>query len=154
MILSGQSIQNLNIMRPFIGRTRYKGMTFGCGSAGYDVRVEFQDTQKQIYLGPGDFILGSTMDKFNMPLDVLGIVHDKSTWARRGLAVQNTVIEPGWRGFLTLELTNHGPVGLTIEAGMPIAQIVFHWVDKPTTGYEGKYQDQRRRPVEAILEDN
>jgi dCTP deaminase len=40
----------------------------------------------------------------------MGIVHDKSTWARRGLVVQNTVIEPGWHGYqTTIELTNHGP---------------------------------------------
>ena len=42
-----------------------------------------------------------------MPSDVLGQVCDKSTWARRGVAVQNTIIEPGWRGYLTVELTNH-----------------------------------------------
>lgn len=84
-----------------------------------------------------------------MPKNVVGIVHDKSTWARRGLAVQNTVIEPGWRGFLTLELTNHGSVPIKIERAMPIAQIVFHFTDEETVGYEGKYQDQERGPQEA-----
>ena len=87
-----------------------------------------------------------------MPPDVLGIVHDKSTWARLGLACQNTVIEPGWHGWLTLELTNHGTEALTIERGMPIAQVIFHFVDDDTVGYEGKYQDQRRGPVKPILE--
>jgi dCTP deaminase len=48
------------------------------------------------------------------------------------LTVQNTVIEPGWRGYLTLELTNHGPNRLEIPAGSPIAQIIFEMLDEPT----------------------
>jgi dCTP deaminase len=89
-----------------------------------------------------------------MPAQVCGIVHDKSSWARRGLAVQNTVIEPGWRGFLTLELTNHGDEVLEIEAGSPIAQILFHWIDHPPENlYSGKYQDQRPGPVPYIHEE-
>jgi dCTP deaminase len=59
------------------------------------------------------------------------------------------VIEPGWRGFLTLELTNHGPETIKIMRAMPIAQILFHFTDKDTVGYEGKYQDQERGPQEA-----
>ena len=154
MILSGKTIQQLQIMEPFYGRTRHHGMTFGCGPAGYDVRVEFDETGdiKKVQLNPGDFILASTIEKFNMPPSVLGIVHDKSTWARKGIAVQNTVIEPGWRGWLTLELTNHGPSPVTIDRCMPIAQIIFHQIDEPAKIYEGKYQDQKRGPVQAIFE--
>ncbi len=88
-----------------------------------------------------------------MPNSVMGIVHDKSSWARHGVAVQNTVIEPGWRGYLTLELTNHSQQTRTIKPGDPIAQIVFHWLDEPTKQpYEGKYQDQAAGPQEAIAE--
>lgn len=154
MILSGKTIQQLGIMEPFYGRTRHQGMTFGCGPAGYDVRVEFDETGSQdaVQLLPGQFLLASTIERFIMPPDVLGIVHDKSTWARLGLACQNTVIEPGWQGWLTLELTNHGTEALTIERGMPIAQVIFHFVDDDTVGYEGKYQNQKRGPVRPILE--
>lgn len=85
-----------------------------------------------------------------MPTDVIGVVHDKSSWARRGLAVQNTVIEPGWRGFLTLELTNHGTRKLHIPKGCPIAQIVFHRLDEPAARpYDGRYQDQPPGPQPA-----
>lgn len=84
-----------------------------------------------------------------MPKNVLGIVHDKSTWARQGIACQNTVIEPGWRGYLTLEITNHGRIPIKFESGMPIAQVVFHFVDQMTDGYEGKYQDQEAGPQSA-----
>jgi len=88
-----------------------------------------------------------------MPDDLLGVVHDKSSWARRGLTVQNTVIEPGWRGFLTLELTYHGDADLALHQGDPIAQIVFHRLDMATVQpYDGKYQDQAPGPQEAIEE--
>jgi dCTP deaminase len=153
-ILSGQTIQDLSIISPFYGRTRHEGLTFGCGPSGYDVRVEFDSKgiNKEVSLLPGQFMLASTIEKFDMPNHVVGIVHDKSTWARRGLAVQNTVIEPGWKGWLTLELTNHGIHPLLIKRGMPIAQILFHSTDRPTKGYEGKYQDQARGPVQPISE--
>jgi len=154
MILSGRTIQKLQIMEPFYGRSKSHGMTFGCGPAGYDVRVEFDENgiQESVSMLPGQFLLASTMERFTMPSDVLGIVHDKSTWARLGLACQNTVIEPGWQGWLTLELTNHGLDPILIKRTMPIAQVVFHFVDGDTVGYQGKYQDQKRGPVQPILE--
>ncbi len=83
-----------------------------------------------------------------MPPYLVGIVHDKSTWARRGLSVFNTVIEPGWRGFLTLELVYHGGDRLHIPAGAGIAQVIFHDLASPAA-YDGKYQDQADQPVGA-----
>lgn len=95
-------------------------------------------------------MLLSTMERFTMPNDVVGIVHDKSTWARRGLAVQNTVIEPGWSGYLTLEVTNHGHDVIQCWGGVGIAQIIFHRLDEPTDmPYDGKYQNQERGPQRA-----
>lgn len=155
MILSGYKIQELGIMEPFYGRTKHRGMTFGCGPAGYDVRVEFDDTGelKKYTLPPGGFMLASTIEKFRMPNHVLGIVHDKSTWARLGIACQNTVIEPGWVGYLTLELTNHGDYPITFHREDPIAQVIFHYVDGYVKPYDGKYHDQPRGPVSPILEE-
>jgi len=157
MILSSQTIRRYceeqNLISPFYERTRHEGMTFGLSSAGYDVRVEFDLESPYSYrvLNPGDFILASTVERFKMPNDLIASVADKSSWARRGLAVQNTIIEPGWEGWLTLELTNHGKETLRIEKGMAIAQIVFQTLDFPTDQpYEGKYQDQQRGPVGAI----
>lgn len=136
------------IFSPFMERTRHNGMTYGCGPAGYDVRIA-----ENLSLVPGDFALASTMERFSMPFDLIGIVHDKSTWVRMGLGVFNTVIEPGWRGFLTLELKNNGNKVLDIEAGTPIAQILLHVLDEPTTRpYSGKYQDQEAGPQPALLE--
>ena len=84
-----------------------------------------------------------------MPTNMLGIVHDKSTWARRGLSVFNTVIEPGWHGFLTLELVYHGNENLLIPAGSGIAQVIFHRTMEEAE-YTGKYANQPDRPVHAI----
>jgi dCTP deaminase len=64
--------------------------------------------------------------------------------------VQNTVIEPGWSGWLTLEIANHGREAITLTRGVGIAQILFHPLDKPTAlKYTGKYQNQERGPVSA-----
>ena len=148
MILSGQSIRRRGVFTPFSERTKYAGMTYGLGPAGYDVRVA-----EHILLMPNMAVLASTIEHFNMPRDVLGKVADKSTWARRFLAVQNTIIEPGWRGHLTLELSNHGPGSLEIMPGMPIAQIILQLLDEPTEQpYDGKYQDQSAGAVAAVFE--
>jgi dCTP deaminase len=172
VILSAQSILKRKIISPSVERTVVNGKSYGISSAGYDVRVDLSvgnavavmsRRPKPDELAPGlfmntavgnpnDFMLAATLEHFNMPDDVLGIVHDKSSWARKGLTVQNTVIEPGWRGYLTLELTYHGPGDreIVIQHGDPIAQIVFHQLDEPTIfPYEGKYQDQERGPQPA-----
>ena len=73
----------------------------------------------------------------------------KSTWAREGLSVFNTVIESGWNGFLTLELVYHGQKDLHIPAGSGIAQVIFHQLHEPGY-YQGRYQNQADKPVDAI----
>lgn len=132
---------------PFVERQQHErsGTSFGLSACGYDVRIA-QDRR----LGPGEFVLASTVERFVMPRDVMAQVADKSTWARRGLAVQNTIIEPGWEGWLTLELTNHGGKVLTLLAGTPVAQIIFMRLEEATEQpYEGKYMNQENKPVEA-----
>lgn len=121
------------------------GVSHGMSEAGYDVRIK-----QDIWLHPfKKFSLASTIEKFRMPHYLVGIVHDKSTWARRKLSVFNTVIEPGWVGFLTLELVYHGWKPLHIPAGAGIAQVVFHQTSDHAQ-YTGKYQNQENRPVKAI----
>ena len=162
MILSAQSILTrcvrcegtewvplaFPMIEPFHDRTVFNGMTFGLGPAGYDVRIDQSFT-----LWPKQFRLASTMERFEVPRDITFKVEDKSSWARKGLSLFNTTGEPGWEGYLTLELVNHSWRPLRFERGMPIAQIVFHQLDRPTSQpYSGKYQDQRAGPVEAIEE--
>lgn len=161
MILSAQSIRQrcltrgLDIETPpllsnFIERDRFKGTSAGLSPSGYDLRLVLADDADHHWLSPGEFLLAATLERFSMPLDLLGIVHDKSTWARRGLSCFNTVIEPGWEGYLTLELVNHGQNGIHLQAGQGIAQVVFHMLDSPTEQpypEDGKYANQGYGPV-------
>ncbi len=147
-------------------KERLHGVSHGLAEAGYDIRIkqsvaffpglslgsihiDHGDTRK---IEDGNFCLASAMEEFDMPNTLVGIVHDKSSWARQGLSVFNTVIEPGWQGFLTLELVYHGRKPLIIPAGAGIAQVIFHKVAVPAQ-YVGKFQNQEDRPVENIMYD-
>lgn len=147
MILSGKNICNQEILLPHEPKTQIFGMSYGESLSGYDIRIRDWTLMEK-----GDFQLGITVERFFMPKNVLGVVHDKSSWARRGLSVFNTVIEPGWCGYLTLELVYHGDKLLWINPEAPIAQVIFHYIDEPTGGYDGKYQNAKQTPQEAILD--
>lgn len=150
---------------PIVGMLDHKvsehGVSHGLSEAGYDIRIKQDIRFLQTYGGMaveingvvtdrklGRFTLASAIEEFNMPTNLAGIVHDKSTWARHGLSVFNTVIEPGWKGFLTLELVYHGNEELIIPAGAGIAQVVFHETTNHVA-YSGKYQGQEDAPVPA-----
>ena len=141
MYLSANTLRKIKPVDPFVERGVFRGMSYGLSLCGYDIRIA-----EQVTLNSNDFSLASSIERFEMPKNVVGFVHDKSTWARRGLQVQNTVIEPGWEGYLTLELsTSKLPPPyrwLYIEKGAPIAQILFAHIDEDTEGYTGKYQNQ------------
>lgn len=125
-------------------KLREHGVSYGLSEAGYDIRIK-----QDVILHPfRRFTLASTVERFQMPDDLVGIVHDKSTWARRGLSVFNSVIEPGWEGWLTLGLVYHRWWPLHIPAGAGIAQVIFHQLDEPAA-YTGKYQGQPDEPVKA-----
>lgn len=155
--LNGEMEQR-GLVWPFNERTVVRGKSFGLSHCGYDIRVSVPDNghlvggHKAITLRPGQFFLASSMERIKMPNDLVAIVHDKSSWARMGLALQNTVLEPGWEGWITLEITAHrDPV--TIFDGDPIAQLMFHRLEEPTKKpYTGKYQNQADGAVEAINE--
>jgi dCTP deaminase len=148
MILPAQTIRKLKPILPFNERAIRDGMSFGLSHAGYDVRIA-----ETMWLMPGMFSLASTVEEFFMPNDLVAFVHDKSSWARRGLSLFNTVIEPGWNGFLTLELVNHSTDPIRLLSGAPIAQIIFMRMEEPAEKpYTGKYQNQQRGPQEAIYE--
>ena len=138
------------------------GVSHGLGEAGYDIRIKQRIAFSELYekrvvhisdriegkTTTGRFVLASAMEEFDMPDNLVGIVHDKSTWARRGLSVFNTVIEPGFKGGLTLELVYHGDENLIIPAGAGIAQVMFHKTVCKAQ-YSGKYQGQSTNPEPA-----
>lgn len=141
--------------------------TYGLGEAGYDIRIKQDVHFYRTWYGtrwvqvrdrsnvspyecePGTFAIASAIEEFDMPVSLMGIVHDKSSWARQGLSVFNTVIENGWKGFLTLELVFHGEGDLFIPAGSGIAQVIFHRTQE-LASYNGRYQNQSDMPVPAM----
>lgn len=142
------------------------GMSYGLSEAGYDIRIkqhirfypvnpnaEFKKFRVMSFTndslindGGGRFTIASAVEEFQMPDYLVGRVCDKSSWARKGLSVFNTVIEPGFVGGLTLELVYHGRTELIIPAGAPIAQVLFEEVKNPAR-YKGKYQFQSTDPT-------
>lgn len=148
MIVNQESLLYADPVWPMhAAKHKLHGVSYGLAEAGYDIRIK-----QDVWLHPFKrFSLASSIEKFSMPHNLVGIVHDKSTWARRKLSVFNTVIEPGWVGFLTLELVYHGWKPLHLPAGAGIAQVIFHEI-KHSVAYNGKYQNQQDRPVEAIIE--
>ncbi len=170
MIINRQELFNASPIKDMLTtKEREHGVSHGLAEAGYDIRIK-----QEILFTPrilndilcmrigvrdgkafdhteGRFIIASAIEEFQMPDNLVGVVHDKSTWARHGLSVFNTVIEPGWKGFLTLELVYHGQEHLHIPSGSGIAQILFSEVKVPAA-YAGKYQNQEDRPVEGIME--
>src|SRR5260221_9595003 len=95
--LSAQSIRKLCLdpqsvmIEPFHPRTKERGMSYGLGPAGYDVR-----SKQGVLVKRGGFVLISTIEHFFLPKNIQARVADKSTWARRCLAVQNTIFDPGY----------------------------------------------------------
>jgi dCTP deaminase len=146
MVANGSLLTEIKPLKPMFD-TKQKGdlVSFGMSEAGYDIRIK-----QDVVLHPFKrFTLASSVERFQMPRHLMAIVHDKSSWARRGLSVFNTVIEPGWEGWLTLELVYHGWKPLRIPALSGIAQVIFHelvvWQE-----YTGRYQNQEDKPIAAI----
>ena len=156
MIINGPALHaNPPIKGMLHGKVRGSLVSHGETEGGYDIRIKQDITFRSdgdnmtVNGRRGNFTLASAIEEFDMPPNLVGVVHDKSTWARRGLSVFNTVIEPGWKGFLTLELVYHGREELFIPAGSGIAQVLFHEI-RTYASYDGKYQNQADKPVEAI----
>ena len=97
-------------------------------------------------LNPGDFILGRTIETFNMPDNVAAVCWGKSTYARCGIHVNVTPLEPGWCGQVTLEIHNQAPRAVGLHPGRGICQFQFHHLaERPEITYAdkgGKYQGQ------------
>lgn len=162
------------------GRSR---ISFGLSSVGYDIRLgnviklfgptiqntvidpkNFQSSLLTEYTVPGDYfdipahgyVLGVSLERFNMPSTVAAICLTKSTYARSGLLCNTTPLEPGWTGYLTLELANLTPLPLRVYVNEGIAQILFYGHQRPEVTYlerKGKYMDQPPLPISPIVLD-
>ncbi|MYD43738.1 MAG: dCTP deaminase [Gammaproteobacteria bacterium] len=152
--------------------TGEKLISFGTSSYGYDVRCgrnfkvftninstivdpkafdsdSFQDVidVDSCIIPPNSFALASTVETFDIPKSVLAICVGKSTYARCGIIVNVTPLEPEWVGQVTLEFSNTTTLPAKIYAGEGVAQLLFFEADEPCeTTYRdrnGKYQHQR-----------
>ena len=153
-------------------------ISFGVSSYGYDARVSnefkiftnvnseivdpknFKPTNfltkktEQCIIPPNSFVLASTIEYFKIPKDILVICLGKSTYARCGIIVNVTPLEPGWEGHVTLEFSNTTPLPAKIYANEGAAQFVFiKGNEKPETSYakrKGKYMGQRKITLPKI----
>lgn len=102
--------------------------------------------QSYFLIPPHSYALGLTLETFNIPEDILGICLGKSTYARCGLVVNTTPLEPGWKGRLVLELANTADLPIRVYIGEGIGQLLlFKGSERPETTYgdrSGKYQGQ------------
>jgi dCTP deaminase len=102
-------------------------------------------------LHPGEFVLGSTLERIRLPDDLVARLEGKSSLGRLGLLIHSTAgfIDPGWDGHVTLELSNVANLPITIYYGMKIGQLSFVQLSEPAenpygTGELGsKYQGQQ-----------
>lgn len=148
-------------------------ISYGLSSYGYDIRVadEYKvftnvhgtvvDPKKfdekafvdikaaTCVVPPNSFALARSVEKFKIPREVLAVCLGKSTYARCGIIVNVTPLEPGWEGYLTIEISNTTPLPAKIYANEGICQVLFFEADDDDvceTSYadkKGKYQAQR-----------
>ncbi|HUO45433.1 MAG TPA: dCTP deaminase [Acidimicrobiia bacterium] len=123
-----------------------------------DVREPMEDLTEMVeanedepfILHPGEFVLGSTLERVELPDDIVGRLEGKSSLGRLGLLIHSTAgfVDPGFRGYLTLELSNVANLPITIYPGMKIGQISLFMMTSPAENPYGsgrlksKYIDQ------------
>jgi dCTP deaminase len=120
--------------------------------------VEVKDDEPFI-LHPGEFVLGSTLERVGIPDDLVARLEGKSSLGRLGLLIHSTAgyVDPGWDGYLTLELSNVANLPITLYPGMKIGQISFFRLTSPAETPYGKagnkYQGQRGPTASRFFED-
>ena len=123
-----------------------------------DIREDVSDLTEMVdirddapfVLHPGEFVLGSTIEEIGLPDDLVARLEGKSSLGRIGLLIHSTAgyVDPGWRGRLTLELSNVNNLPITLFSGMPIGQVSFSKLTGPAERPYGsaklgsKYQGQ------------
>jgi dCTP deaminase len=119
------------------------------------------DKETPFVLHPGEFVLGSTVESFTLPDDIVARLEGKSSLGRLGLLIHSTAgyVDPGWSGQLTLELSNVAKLPITLYWGMKIGQISFLQLTTPVDnpygshGLGSKYQGQSQPTPSRSYED-
>ncbi len=127
-----------------------------------DLTAEVKATNEEPFvLHPGEFVLGSTVERVRLADDVVARLEGKSSLGRLGLLIHSTAgfVDPGFDGYLTLELSNVAGLPIAIYPGMMIGQISFYELTTPAEHPYGsettssKYQGQRGPTPSRIYED-
>jgi dCTP deaminase len=132
-----------------------------------DVRSEMPDLTELVevppgepfILHPGEFVLGSTLERVALPDDLVARLEGKSSLGRLGLLIHSTAgyVDPGWDGYLTLELSNVANLPITLYPGMKIGQISFFRLtsaaEHPYGSAGNKYQGQRGPTPSRFFQD-
>jgi len=105
---------------------------------------------------PGQFVLATTMEYFELPDDLTAFVEGRSSLGRMGLFIQNAGwVDPGFKGEITLELYNANRCAIELKAGRRVGQLVFAKMDQPAMNpYHGKYQGQRGATGSRVYRDH
>lgn len=167
-ILADHQIRELSLkhgmIEPFVEKQTHDGViSYGLSSYGYDSRCSnefkiftnvdnaivdpkafseksFVDRETDIcIIPPNSFVLTRSVEYFRIPKDVLVICLGKSTYARCGLIVNVTPLEPGWEGHVTLEISNTTPLPAKVYANEGVAQFLFF---KGSEACEVSYADR------------
>lgn len=183
MLLSDSDIKKLvkekRMIEPFeASQVREGVISFGVSSYGYDFRItdEFKiftnvnnaivDPKnfteksfvhfkgKECIIPPNSFVLARSLEYFRIPRRVLGVCVGKSTYARCGIIVNVTPLEPEWQGYITVEISNTTPLPTKIYAFEGIAQVLF-LIGREVcqTSYadrKGKYQNQQKLTLPRV----
>lgn len=105
-----------------------------------------EDGNSSFIMEPNEFLLGTTMEEFNIPSNIMGLCISRSTYARHGIICHTTPLMPGFRGQVTLEIKNTSNQNVLIYPGEGICQFIFFkmtgnaWADYAALG--GKYMHQ------------
>ena len=134
-----------------------------------DVRKDLEDLTELVpidddepfILHPGEFVLGSTFEHIEIPADLVARLEGKSSLGRIGLLIHSTAgyVDPGWKGHLTLELTNVANLPITLYYGMKIGQISFSQLTEAAEQLYGsaelgsKYQGQTEPTASRVYRD-
>ncbi len=183
MIASDKWIRKMaleqGMITPFVEKLVTAGrVSYGLSSYGYDVRVgrkfkifhnlnstlvdpkafdprSLVDHEGDCIIPPNSFVLAETMERFRMPRNALALCVGKSSYARCGIIVNVSPIEPEWEGIITIEISNTTPLPAKIYAEEGIAQLLFFLGDQVCeTSYadrKGKYQNQTGLTLPKIL---
>jgi dCTP deaminase len=117
-----------------------------------DTKICKSDSGDYFVLPANSYALCHSLEAFSLPKDVIGVCLGKSTYARCGVIANITPLEPGWKGYLTIELSNSSKGDVKIYAGEGIAQVLFFKGEQPSVTYDsrnGKYQNQSDQIVTA-----